>query len=423
MKENLYIRNFGGLNEVNVPINEDFTLFIGPQASGKSVIAKLIFFFKGIIYGSDLPESVTENDTPESVAKGVSERFFLIFPVSCWPNSNFELRYEFNDEAIFINSEFLKEENKYDVNVLIPASLENAIKNYLDTYRKLKVKQLEENTGLDNFLSDMRILSAAQKAYETCLNEIGIGKRLQYFIVAGRSFFSQLNDNIYPILAERHTLDHILLEFSSIYSSAKKMSQVVPVGSDSRFKVLTEQVLKGKFQKEGDKDFLVHSDSRKVEVNHASSGQQEALPLVLIMNALRHMIVNNGYAFTVYIEEPEAHLFPASQKAIVELIAYVANLLPGKLQVVLTTHSPFVMTSFNNLIQAKDCLDEGIEKERIEQVIPKSEWTDYRKISAYSLNDEGLVSLMDDDMKLISTTSLDEVAEQISSEFGKLLDL
>lgn len=423
MKENLYIRNFGGLKEASVSINKDFTLFIGPQASGKSVIAKLAFYFKGIVYGTDLPESISEKDTPESVAKAAAKRFFLIFPVSCWPTETFELRYEFNDEMIWIKSEFMREEGKHEVEVLLPTSLKKAIENYLDTYRELKAKQKEENIAIDTFLSDMRILSAAQKAYESSLNAIGIEKHLQYFIVAGRSFFSQLNDNIYPILAERHTLDYILLEFSSIYATAKKISQAVPLEADVRFRMLTEQVLKGKFLKEGDKDFLVHNDQRKVEVNHASSGQQEALPLVLIMNVLRHLIVNNGYAFTVYIEEPEAHLFPASQKAIVELIAYVANLFPDKLQVILTTHSPFVMTSFNNLIQAKDCFDEGIGQERIEMIIPQSEWTDFHKVSAYSLNEKGVVSLMDDELKLISTTALDEVAEQISNEFGKLLEL
>lgn len=423
MKENLYIRNFGGLKEVNIPINEDFTLFIGPQASGKSVIAKLIYYFKGIIYGVDLSESVSTDDKPETVAKEAIERFFLIFPLSCWPNESFELKYEFNNHIISLKSDFIEEENKYDVNIQIPTVLEKAIETYQETYIKLKAQQQEKNIGIDNFLSDMRILSAAQKAYEACLNEIGIEKHLQYFIVAGRSFFSQLNDNIYSIFAERQTLDHILLEFSSIYASAKKLSQAVPIGTDVRFRTLTEQVLKGKFIKEGDKDFLLHDDQRKVEVNHASSGQQEALPLVLIMNVLRHLIENNGYAFTVYIEEPEAHLFPASQKAIVELIAYVANLLPGKLQVILTTHSPFVMTSFNNLIQAKDCYDEQIEKERIIEIIPESEWLDFQKVSAYSLKGNGISSLMDTDMKLISTTSLDEVSEQISNEFGKLLEL
>jgi predicted ATPase len=41
------IQNFGPLKNVDLEI-KDLLLFIGPQASGKSTIAKLIYFFKSI---------------------------------------------------------------------------------------------------------------------------------------------------------------------------------------------------------------------------------------------------------------------------------------------------------------------------------------------------------------------------------------
>ncbi len=45
--EKLLIHNFAGLKEVTIEVSP-ITGFIGPQASGKSVIAKLLYFFREI---------------------------------------------------------------------------------------------------------------------------------------------------------------------------------------------------------------------------------------------------------------------------------------------------------------------------------------------------------------------------------------
>ena len=44
MKQKIIIKNFGPIEDVEMEI-DDFTIFIGPQTSGKSTIAKSVFFF------------------------------------------------------------------------------------------------------------------------------------------------------------------------------------------------------------------------------------------------------------------------------------------------------------------------------------------------------------------------------------------
>ena len=46
--EKIIIKNFGGLKDAEIILNK-VNVFIGKQASGKSVTAKLIYFFKSII--------------------------------------------------------------------------------------------------------------------------------------------------------------------------------------------------------------------------------------------------------------------------------------------------------------------------------------------------------------------------------------
>ncbi len=47
-QEKLTIRNFAGLSQVDIDLGP-ITLLIGPQAAGKSVIAKLAYYFKSFI--------------------------------------------------------------------------------------------------------------------------------------------------------------------------------------------------------------------------------------------------------------------------------------------------------------------------------------------------------------------------------------
>ena len=45
--EKIKIHNFGGITNLEAEFNQ-INIFIGPQASGKSITVKLIFFFKNI---------------------------------------------------------------------------------------------------------------------------------------------------------------------------------------------------------------------------------------------------------------------------------------------------------------------------------------------------------------------------------------
>jgi hypothetical protein len=246
----------------------------------------------------------------------------------------------------------------------------------------------------------------------------------QYFIPAGRSFFANIQKNIFSFLSDNRSLDPFLIEFGSFYENLKRLYKDVIVDKpDKEFDEIISQILNSNFYREKDKDFLIHNDNRKVNLSNASSGQQETLPLVIILRVLN--IVNfSGGGATIYIEEPEAHLFPIAQKRIVQILARTFNNHNSNFQIIVTTHSPYILSSFNNLLQAGRLTNLKPEEAfRISKVVPKEEQINPDLLCAYSLYMGKRELLEDEDSKLISQTILDSVSNEIATEFGNLLDI
>lgn len=108
---------------------------------------------------------------------------------------------------------------------------------------------------------------------------------------------------------------------------------------------LIGRVLCGTYRIDNGEERIVLDSGKYVRINFASSGQQDAL---WITNLLFYYLVTNRPTMFI-IEEPESHLFPPSQKYITELISLVCN--QGH-SVLVTTHSPYILGSLNNLLYA-----------------------------------------------------------------------
>lgn len=66
--------------------------------------------------------------------------------------------------------------------------------------------------------------------------------------------------------------------------------------------------------------------------------------------------IKTGFGRSFIIEEPEAHLFPSAQSVVVSLIANAYNRAESYCSYTITTHSPYILSAMNNLIQAENTL-------------------------------------------------------------------
>lgn len=100
--QRLEIYNFLTLREASVKVS-GLTVLIGPQASGKSVIARLFHFFVGYLADMSGP-AIAGQEHKSSYDKRKREQFRQIFPDYSWEKEAFRLVYVRDDYFIEISS-------------------------------------------------------------------------------------------------------------------------------------------------------------------------------------------------------------------------------------------------------------------------------------------------------------------------------
>ncbi len=414
MGERLIIKNFAGIREITLDLR-DINVLIGPQASGKSICAKSLYYFKSFLF--DLFETIENGQNKREFDAAFLEKFKKYFPLESLGEQDFLVRYELNDH--FIQVERITNKPKL--------SYSEYYKRQLSIWRRNITRILEreedEQLVVGNVLAinDMRRRFLREQAAE--LGDIA--RRTQLFIPAGRSFFAFLRSNIFSFLSSNNAIDPFLAEFGAFYERVKQLApDRVRIEKALRSQVdsLVEDVLNGKYVREGGQDYLELVDGRRTSLINASSGQQESLPLALILSRVPF---RSSSGYTIYIEEPEAHLFPTAQRKIVELIATIYHMSPRPIQFVITTHSPYILTAFNNLIHAGNLAEQldADDQVQLTQIVPQAQMLRSEDISVYSLHDGLSETILSEETGLITTNLLDQVSDDLAIQFEQLLNL
>jgi predicted ATPase len=123
----------------------------------------------------------------------------------------------------------------------------------------------------------------------------------------------------------------------------------------------------------------------------------------------------------IYIEEPEANIFPETQYSLVQVFAWLANDPILDFQWAITTHSPYLLSAFNDLIEAGRLGAEGELRAEVNNIIPEKYWVKPGDFKAYSIHDGQLESIMDKETGLINGEYLDAISNKIGGDFDALL--
>lgn len=154
---------------------------------------------------------------------------------------------------------------------------------------------------------------------------------------------------------------------------------------------------------------------RLIDLDMASSGQRANWPLMLLLQVLFSLRESGelGDPFTVYVEEPEIHLHPSAERAVIEVLAFLVN---KGFRVVITTHSLTALYTLNNLLLAGQ-----LPSEQKGEEIPAPEIRLGRgKLAAYLLDDGKMTDLVDEATGQIHEEALGRVADTLASEMNRI---
>ena len=185
----------------------------------------------------------------------------------------------------------------------------------------------------------------------------------------------------------------------------------------SKVKDLSYSILKGEYKYSYNEERLYYTPTEYVKFSLSSSGQQEATWIILLIFA---QILNNAQT-TLLIEEPEAHLHPEAQMSMVHLISLFANIKGNS--VIVTTHSPYILTSINSLMYAYNVGKKQGNKSLVEQIVDKSKWIDPKQIGAYQFANGTLEYIIDESIHQIKAELIDSISETINNIYYQLLEM
>lgn len=426
------IKSFGPISDVQLVV-KDFLVFIGPQASGKSTISKAIYFFKSlrddlIKYVFDSVEKANLDESLTTFRKSI-KRKYLNFWGSTYHLDDIFLQYQYKTD---VSIKVTLERNSKFISLHFSPSFRNTF-NYI--IRETREFISERSKRDPSFLSssDLLALESEKRSFfkkiESLANELFDDDKDLIFIPAGRSLLATLSEQLQYI--HPHKLDYLMWAFidrinnskplfnkslSDIVYEKKKLTQdKIAFDTVDMARKIIEKILKGsyRFDREGEKLYI--DDHKYTKLNFSSSGQQESIWILLLIFLI---ILENKKVFMV-IEEPEAHLYPEAQKEMVDLIALLTNHTDN--QTIITTHSPYILASLNNLIYAKKIGDKTPDAVK-DRINPKL-WLNREKMGTYFIDKGGFNNIMDEELDLIKTEAIDSASAIINDDYEFLFNL
>lgn len=389
--KHLIIRNFGPIEEVDIELKR-VNLIIGPQSSGKSSVLKIASFCDWVerqVQQTRSPESVF---TPDAVAKGLivfhklvgymRKESFISYETDSmffsYTASNRQCEFRWKDKNwIYKRAKIAYIPSERNLVAAIPNWFQVSMKN-------------------DNILDFMKEWEFARKSFVNAKRVLDLSVKYEYSK-------SRQTDRILLDTGEE-------LEFTMTSSG---LQSLIPL-------FLMANYLTSGYYKELSE--TVEQDMLRVRLNEVLAA---SLPSHL--SAKKDEIVNSiliPHHTDLFIEEPEAHIFPSTQKSLVYSLVAMLNSGRRKHNCFLTTHSPYIMTSFNNLIFAGEVAALSREKaEKVSRLIPASQRLRLNEVAAFEMSRGRMSSIIDPEVGLISAEALDSASQEIGNDFDYLLGI
>jgi hypothetical protein len=395
----LIVTDFGAIKSANIEIKK-YNFFIGHTSSGKSTIAKLLAIFNNSIF--------------LAIKEGDFSSFLRLL-------DKYNINFEFTSTTIirYSNEKYYWEIglNKFHSNYEDADLMEmaNTSKSY-DFILKF-IERKENNFAYKEFIKSLRNLldlkdSAMVELIKPALVGLLYEECIPVYIPAERLLISTFSNSIFSLLQAGASIPDCIKDFGSLYEKARIQYKNIDIN------ILD---IKVSFNNNGDTVYLMN-ENKEVKLSQTSSGIQSIIPLWIVFN----QYVESKKKQILVIEEPELNLFPSTQHFLIDWI--MRKMRESNGSIVITTHSPYVLSVVDNLILAQEILKKSNKKKlvlsKIKELIPSMALIDFDDVSSYFFHSDGNVKdIRDTDIKSLGAEYIDTASDKLGYIFDELCNI
>jgi predicted ATPase len=430
----LKIENFGPIKKANIEV-KDMMVFIGPQASGKSTLAKLITILDDINFKQNSKLTLKEELSKYNIHSFVNKDTIIEYNTP-----SFSYKINNNEEYKFDIYDIIERINKLnnDLELITGTIGIMLIGIALDGKSDILFRELKKhndyglNENLETLFEDIYIGSEKitrklldlynknQDDENECIKLLELVKQVYSLIRPIDSLYIPAERTLLPILANNISglLYNDVIIPKNILIAVQQFQSAIERIKDFNLDIIGTL----KFKQEKDLSYIYHNKNQKVLLRESSSGVQSFLPIVLLIeNTLKtENFINLNYV----VEEPELNLYPEAQYKLVKYLA--KNCLETNREIktknlIITTHSPYILASINNLLLAHN--KSKINNDLTSNIIEKSSWIDSNHFNAYEVKKGKVRRIFNKKSKLIEDNIIDDVSEIIMHDFKLLAQI
>lgn len=455
MKSKLIVKDFGPIKSATLNLR-NVNVLIGPQASGKSTLAKLYTICKSPILYHNLKNNKFPNFLVLAKESLELENFEIslnkfkesleFYSISNFLNSKSIIEFDCPTHSISIVNNKITFKDKFEINKLIQAYEEGDTSATISFFNELRKKSDNFNFrfAFELFYPKNADLIGRDKNwtnkffdFEKTIDKI---KHLEDYEIKRllsvvKNLKSEIfNNNAFYIPSERSIVG-LLKQAALNFSNSQIPIPKHLLDYAAKYNTATFEVkeLDLSFIKEGTiyknvkgEDYIYFSKRNKVRLTESASGIQSIVPILLpIQNERKHdNVYDSQYSFV--IEEPETNLFPRAQYDLMKFLEKdrdddFEKIDKGIIHTY-TTHSPFILSSLNNMLYAyKRGFNNDTEvKKKIDKILSEKNWINPDHFSAYQIINGKAKSIMNRTTGLIKENVIDSVSEDIIDDFRKI---
>lgn len=411
----IIIKNVGPVKEVDIELNK-VNVFMGPQGSGKSTIAKIVshcsWFEKNIIL-KNMSEKSFYKDL--LTFHNLEDTYFNESSVIRYESDCFTLDFAGKDKSPVIQV-LLGEGRKFKNRKIeyIPAE-----RNFVSAIPGLG-KYNETNNNILNFLYDW--FQAKQDLDESSSFEMPLTSLDASF------YYTRENDTDHICLknGKEITLQHSSSGFQSLTPLLVVFNYMLnTIYTKERTKTPFEVVnglerIKGLDKEDVERLLKLVAAVQESEKNPVLIGNSGAYTLYERINNVLG-IYSDYYYSSIIIEEPEQNSFPLTQRDLVYYLLKSLNSTEREHQLLLTTHSPYILYALNNCMLSYLVKDELTEAEK-EKLLSYSSRIDPVQVSAWEINKKGqLTDIKNSRLGTIGEHYFNSIMNEVMDEYYIML--